>query len=224
IQCGHGGTLDPDASGVLVLGLGKRGCKMLGQQLLGGKAYEATMIFGIETTTGDQSGTSLKTALPVSPDLITREHISAVLPRFRGKISQLPPLYSAIKINGKPMYEYARAGETPPREIAERIVEISRLELVDYPSPSTVNGVDWSFKSPLLNEAQGEYQTPRIRISTECSGGTYIRSLIRDLGEAAGSLAYMDELVRIQQGPIQLNRHTIELEECADLDKVRGAL
>lgn len=131
VKMGHGGTLDPLATGVLILGVGK-GTKALQSFLDCTKTYETVVLFGASTDTYDRVGKILK---KTSYDHITRPMVEEALNSFRGKIEQIPPLYSALKMAGKPLYEYAREGRPIPREIATREVEVTELELVDWYEP-----------------------------------------------------------------------------------------
>ncbi|KAI2643150.1 pseudouridine synthase [Xylaria nigripes] len=133
VKMGHGGTLDPLATGVLVLGLG-RGTKSLNLFLDCTKTYETVVLFGASTDTYDRVGKVLK---KTAYDHITRPLVEEALESFRGKYRQMPPLYSALKMEGKPLYEYAREGKPIPREIATREVEVSDLELVEWYEPGT---------------------------------------------------------------------------------------
>jgi tRNA pseudouridine55 synthase len=135
VKIGHGGTLDPLASGVLILGIGK-GTKSLGNFLHCTKTYEAIVLFGASTDTYDRAGRVLKRR---SYEEVTRGRIEGALEEFRGKYKQMPPLYSALKMNGKPLYEYAREGKPLPREIETRDVEVSSLELVEWYDPGDHN-------------------------------------------------------------------------------------
>ncbi|KAG4434213.1 hypothetical protein IFR05_010314 [Cadophora sp. M221] len=128
VKIGHGGTLDPLATGVLIAGVGK-GTKSLQDFLLCTKVYEAVVLFGTDTDTYDRLGKVLKRA---PYDQITKEMVEEALEQFRGKFMQLPPLFSALKMNGKPLYEYAREGKEIPREIERREVEVLNLELVEW--------------------------------------------------------------------------------------------
>ncbi|KAH9206487.1 pseudouridine synthase [Leptodontidium sp. 2 PMI_412] len=128
VKIGHGGTLDPLATGVLIAGIGK-GTKSLQDFLLCTKVYEAVVLFGTDTDTYDRVGKVLKRA---PYDHITKEMVEEALEQFRGKFMQLPPLFSALKMNGKPLYEYAREGKEIPREIERREVEVLNLELVEW--------------------------------------------------------------------------------------------
>lgn len=135
VKLGHGGTLDPLATGVLILGVG-RGTKQL-QSFLGcKKTYETVVLFGVSTDTYDRVGRVLKRA---PYDHITRKMVEDALGSFRGKFQQMPPLYSALKMNGKPLYEYAREGKPIPREIQTREVEVTEIELVEWMEPGTHN-------------------------------------------------------------------------------------
>ncbi|KAI0914229.1 pseudouridine synthase [Ustulina deusta] len=133
VKMGHGGTLDPLASGVLILGVGK-GTKSLQSFLDCTKTYETVVLFGASTDTYDRVGKILK---KTTYDHITRPLVEEALKSFRGKYQQMPPLYSALKMEGKPLYEYAREGKPIPREIATREVDVSELEIVEWYEPGT---------------------------------------------------------------------------------------
>ncbi|CAK7267056.1 pseudouridine synthase pus4 [Sporothrix epigloea] len=135
VKMGHGGTLDPLATGVLILGLGQ-GTKELNKFLTCTKTYETVVLFGASTDTYDRVGRIL-TKRPY--DEITRDKVESALDDFRGTFRQMPPLYSALKMNGKPLYEYAREGLSIPREIETREVEVSELELVEWYEPGEHN-------------------------------------------------------------------------------------
>lgn len=168
-KCGHMGTLDPMASGVLPIGIAK--ANRLFEYLLDKeKEYIAEFTFGTETDTLDSTGTRLRT----SATLPSEEEIRALLPRFIGEISQVPPLYSAKNVGGRRGYELARKGiafELPPK-----CVTVTEYRLLEQ------TGVG------------------RFRFLIRCKGGTYIRSLARDLGEAAGTFAHMSSLERTEAG------------------------
>ncbi|KAI0490547.1 trub family pseudouridylate synthase-containing protein [Xylaria cf. heliscus] len=133
VKMGHGGTLDPLATGVLILGVGK-GTKSLQSFLDCTKTYETVVLFGASTDTYDRVGKILK---KTAYDHITRPMVEEALTSFRGRFQQMPPLYSALKMEGKPLYEYAREGKPIPREIATREVDVSELELVEWYEPGT---------------------------------------------------------------------------------------
>jgi tRNA pseudouridine55 synthase len=164
-RVGHGGTLDPAATGVLPIAVGK--ATRLLQYLHPDKAYQATVRFGIRTTTDDLEGEAI-TSTPVPT--LTPEQVTAQLSQFVGKISQIPPAYSAIQVQGKRLYDLARAGETveaPPRE-----VEVHAIEVLEW--------------------REGEF--PEIDLAIACGPGTYIRAIARDLGavlETGGTLAHL---------------------------------
>ncbi len=172
-RIGHAGTLDPCASGVLPILVGKAtGLSDLLTEKT--KTYIATVKLGIETDTYDTTGTVTQTS-DVRP---TPEVIIETAKQFCGKLQQLPPMYSAIKMNGKKLYELARQGVTVERKPRE--VEIYRLNCFDF----TEDG---------------------FKMEVECSKGTYIRSLCYDLGRALGTCACMDQLTRTQSGPFLLD-------------------
>ncbi|KAH8672780.1 pseudouridine synthase [Tricladium varicosporioides] len=128
VKIGHGGTLDPLATGVLIAGIG-RGTKSLQDFLLCTKEYETVVLFGTATDTYDRVGKALKRA-PF--EHVTREKVEEALGQFKGKFMQLPPLFSALKMDGKPLYEYAREGKPIPRKIERRQVEVVKMELLEW--------------------------------------------------------------------------------------------
>jgi tRNA pseudouridine55 synthase len=168
-KVGHGGTLDPAATGVLPIGVGK--ATRLLSYLSHDKAYRATVQFGIATTSDDLEG-EIVTQTPVPDvDLAT---IKAILPKFQGTIQQIPPKYSAIQVGGKRLYELARAGKDV--EVPLRTVEVYNIE--------------------ILNWEPGKY--PKLEIAIACGSGTYVRSIARDLGMAANTVATLAGLERTQ--------------------------
>ncbi len=188
-RVGHGGTLDPFASGVLPLFLG-RATRLVEYHLGDRKGYRATVCFGASSTTDDLEGELTPSAAPAS----SRAAAEAALAGFIGPISQRPPAYSAIKVAGRRAYAMARAGEHV--ELASREVTIHSLELLD-----------WDGTDP---------DRPVAVVDVECSAGTYIRALARDLGEAVGGAAYLGALVRTASGPFRL-------DGAVSLDRVREA-
>lgn len=179
-KAGHTGTLDPFATGLLPLCFGE--ATKFSQDLLeADKTYEATVHLGIMTTTGDTEGETIEQR---GVD-VTREQIEAALARFRGPIFQVPPMYSALKRDGKALYEYAREGITLEREA--RPVTIHGLSLV-------------------------EYAAPFLKILVTCSKGTYVRVLGEDIGAALGCGAHLNALRRVQVGSLSTER-MITLEE-----------
>jgi len=174
MKAGHTGTLDPFATGLLPLCFGE--ATKFSQDLLeADKTYTTVVHLGITTTTGDTEGDALETK---SVD-ITEEQIRQVLAQFTGPIAQVPPMYSALKRDGKPLYEYARAGVTLEREA--RNVVIHELEFLGY-------------DAPLLS------------LKVKCSKGTYVRVLGEDIGAALGCGAHLKELRRIQVGHLVLEK------------------
>ncbi|WYZ38660.1 hypothetical protein EsH8_III_000574 [Colletotrichum jinshuiense] len=135
VKMGHGGTLDPLATGVLILGVGS-GTKSLGSFLDCTKTYETVVLFGASTDTYDRVGRILSRR---PYDEITKEKVEEAMESFRGKFQQIPPLYSALKMEGKPLYEYAREGKAIPREIVGRDVDVTELEMVEWYEPGTHN-------------------------------------------------------------------------------------
>lgn len=133
VKMGHGGTLDPLATGVLILGVGK-GTKSLSNFITCTKTYETVVLFGASTDTYDRVGRIVKKS---RYDEVTRPMVEEALKSFRGKYKQMPPLFAALKMDGKPIYEYAREGKPLPREIETRDVDVSELEMLEWYEPGT---------------------------------------------------------------------------------------
>ena len=167
-KIGHTGTLDPDATGVLPVALGK-GTKLVDLLTDKEKTYEAVLHLGIDTDTQDMSGTVLEE----KPVNVTEDEVRKVLKSFVGEQLQVPPMYSALKVNGKKLYELAREGKTVERKA--RPVCFYEIE-------------------PL------EFHLPLVKIRVTCSKGTYIRTLCHDIGEKLGCGGCMEELLRTRSG------------------------
>ena len=183
-RIGHGGTLDPLASGVLPIALGEA-TKLAGRMLDAAKAYDFTVQFGTQTTTLDAEGAVVATS-DVRP---TEAAIRAVLPRFTGPITQIPPQYSALKVDGQRAYALARAGETVTLAARHLIIHSLTLTAVTPDSAS---------------------------FSTRVSKGTYIRSLARDIADALGTVGHVTLLRRTLSGPFTLDR-AISLDKLGEL-------
>ncbi len=183
-RVGHAGTLDPAASGVLpiCIGQGTRVAEYLSES---GKAYRAEIRFGVVTDTYDTEGSILRTS---DPSELTLTSIEEMLLHFLGPQMQMPPLYSAIKLQGQPAYKRIRAGEEITLEA--RPIEIYELRVINW-------------------------QTPVLTLDIECSKGTYIRSLAYDLGERLGYGAHLAGLIRTRSGPFTLEK-SIPLEQLAE--------
>ena len=183
-RVGHGGTLDPFATGVLPVFLG-RATRLVEFHLGDRKGYRATVCFGASSTTDDLDGE----LTPVEGPSPERDAVVAALAAFRGPISQVPPAFSAIKVEGRRAYALARSGEPPT--LASRDVTIHRLDLVD-----------WDGSDP---------ERPIGVLEVECSAGTYVRALARDLGLALGSAAYLGALTRTVSGAFEVaDAHPLE--------------
>ncbi|TDO49902.1 tRNA pseudouridine55 synthase [Kribbella sp. VKM Ac-2527] len=202
-KVGHAGTLDPMATGVLVVGL-NRATRLLGHLQLADKSYDATILLGATTSTDDAEGDILDVAPADAIAGITAEAIEAAVAGFRGEISQVPSKVSAIKVNGRRAYERVRAGE----EVAlkARSVTVSRYEITDVrPRPAEAHA------HPAATPAAGI----EVDISVDCSSGTYIRALARDLGAELGVGGHLTMLRRTRVGTFDIkSAHT--LEEFAD--------
>lgn len=189
IRVGHGGTLDPLACGILVIGVGN-GTKQLQRYLDGNKRYRASAKLGFETTTLDLEGETTREA---SFTDVTVETIESALLSFTGNIMQVPPIFSAIRKNGKKLYEEAREGKTAEDlKIQPREVSIQSIQL-------------------LSTDHNGE-GLPSFGLDISCGKGTYIRSLVRDVGRSVDSAATMTWLERTHQGPFRL-KHALQKEE-----------
>jgi tRNA pseudouridine55 synthase len=192
-KAGHTGTLDPFADGLLPLCFGEA-TKFSAYLLKADKHYRAVLQLGITTTTGDPEGEILATREVHT----SRAEIEAVLPRFMGEIEQIPPMHSALKHQGRPLYEYARAGieiERPPRKVT-----IRALELI-------------------------ECDPPRVVLDVQCSAGTYIRTLAQDIGATLGCGAHLTALLRTAAGGFKLDQaHTLAELEALDATLRPGLL
>lgn len=183
-KIGHTGTLDPDAEGVLPVCIGKatKVCDLLTDK---DKVYEAVLLLGVETDTQDTSGTVLNEC-----DVnVTEEKVRETILSFVGEYAQIPPMYSALKVNGKKLYELAREGKTIERKA--RNVKIFSIEIL-------------------------EVELPRVRMSVHCSKGTYIRTLCHDIGTKLGCGGCMEELLRTKVGIFTLE-NSLRLSEIAEL-------
>ena len=198
IKVGHGGTLDPLASGVLPIALGEA-TKLCGRMLDASKTYDFTISFGNETSGLDAEGEVVAT----SDHRPTLADIEAILPDFTGPIEQIPPAYSAIKIDGKRSYDLARAGENV--EMKARSVTIHSLR-VFVPACDQNN---------LAQRHEGTKKLKLITLSTDVSKGTYIRSLARDIAYALGTVGHVSMLRRTRAGPFTL-------ENAISLDKLNS--
>lgn len=185
-KIGHTGTLDPDAEGVLPVCIGRatKVCDILTDK---DKIYEAVMLLGVETDTQDTSGEVLK-ELPVE---VSEEAVGKAILYFVGEYAQVPPMYSALKVNGKKLYELAREGKTVERKA--RNVQIFSIEIL-------------------------EINLPRVRMSVHCSKGTYIRTLCHDIGQRLGCGGCMDKLLRTKVGCFEL-KDTLRLAQIDELAK-----
>lgn len=172
-KIGHTGTLDPDAEGVLPVCLGKatRLCDLLTEKE---KTYEAVLLLGRTTDTQDTTGETLAVS---DTGHLTEEEVRRAVLSFQGTYPQVPPMYSALKVNGKKLYELAREGKTVERK--PRMVTIYGIEILSA-------------------------DLPRVRMEVKCSKGTYIRTLCQDIGESLGCGGCMEELLRTRSGMFEI--------------------
>lgn len=184
-KVGHTGTLDPMAEGVLPILIGKG--TLLSKYLINhDKKYIVELQLGIKTDTADSEGKIIEEQ-QVNKSILTTENITKTLQTFIGKQEQIPPIYSAIKINGKKLYEYARKGQEV--ELKPRQIEIYNIKLIDYSA-----------------------EEKQIKFEVFCSKGTYIRSLCEDIATKFGTIGYMKSLKRIQVGDFKIE-DSITIEE-----------
>ncbi len=197
-KIGHTGTLDPDAVGVLPVCFGS-GTKLCGMLTDWDKEYVATLRLGVSTDTQDLSGRVLFKAEEEVLSAVTEEQVRQCLFGFLGGYEQIPPMYSALKVNGKKLYELAREGREVER--APRRVEISELEIL-------------------------EMALPTVRFRVVCSKGTYIRTLCHDMGERLGCGGAMASLTRSRVGMFRLEDalRLSEIEELRDEDKISSVI
>lgn len=192
-KVGHGGTLDPDVDGVLPICIGK-GTKVIEYLQESGKVYEGEITLGFSTTTEDRSGEIVEEKAVLSE--LSEAEIDEAMATFIGTITQVPPMYSAVKVNGRRLYEYARAGETVERPERKAIIE--------------------SFKrttTPVYNEAT---KTQSWRFEVSCGKGTYVRTLAVDLGAKLGYPAHMSDLTRLASGGFSVGQ-AVTLAQVAEL-------
>ena len=175
-KVGHGGTLDPSATGLLVILLGK--ATKISDRVMGhDKTYEGTLRLGIETDSQDADGRVVAEAPPEAVAAVTSDALRARMEEHLGDQMQTPPLVSALKVNGVPLYKLHHQGETVERK--PRFIHVYRFDLLDFAPP-----------------------TARFRV--ECTKGTYVRTLVHDIGHALGCGAHLTALRRLQSGPFTL--------------------
>jgi len=212
VKVGHGGTLDPLASGVLPVALGEA-TKLCGGMLDSEKVYDFTIGFGAETDTLDGEGEVVATS-DVRPTL---EQVEAVLPRFTGPIEQVPPAYSALKIDGRAAYARARAGEE--LEMKARHITVHSLSVRAEPVEAlpflTLDSEEKDSPSTSSGRTVGE-----ITLAVRVSKGTYIRSLARDIARALGTVGHVTMLRRTKAGPFTLAQ-AISLDKLEEIAKAR---
>ncbi|HQS11863.1 MAG: tRNA pseudouridine(55) synthase TruB [Sphingomonadales bacterium 35-56-22] len=196
VKVGHGGTLDPLATGVLPIALGEA-TKLCGRMLDASKTYDFTICFGTETSGLDAGGEVVATS-DVRPTL---EQVQQALAQFTGPIEQIPPAYSAIKIDGKRAYDLARAGEVV--EMKSRAVTVYQLTIchAELVSASYFDRDE----SKTLKQVQDDALLSSITLTADVSKGTYIRSLARDIAYALGTVGHVSMLRRVRAGPFALN-------------------
>lgn len=192
-RVGHGGTLDPNVDGVLPICIGTA-TKVVDYLVAGGKTYQGEVTLGFATTTEDLDGEVVEKT-PLTAGFSTAQ-IDAQMQTFIGTITQIPPMFSAVKVKGRRLYDYARAGETVERP--QRQVTLTDFKRLNEPEFDAVAG------------------TQKFRFEVSCSKGTYVRTLAVDLGRKLGVAAVMSALTRVQSGGFTL-ADTIDLDTVAKL-------
>ncbi|MDN6070949.1 MAG: tRNA pseudouridine(55) synthase TruB [Lactococcus plantarum] len=194
-KIGHGGTLDPDVTGVLPIAVGQ-GTRVIEFMTEAGKVYEGEVTLGFSTETEDASGEVIdKTPVLSQP---SEEEIDTAMAEFVGKITQIPPMYSAVKVNGRKLYEYARAGETVERPTRQVVIsEFTRTSPITYDSDASV---------------------ARFKFKVGCSKGTYVRTLAVNLGEKLGFASHMSALQRTASAGLSID-HAFSL---ADIERLKS--
>lgn len=192
-KVGHTGTLDPLATGVIPILIGK-GTQLSKYLINHDKEYIATIKLGYKTSTGDLEGNVVEQK-DVSEGMLEEDFVNKVLKQFEGKITQIPPIYSAIKVNGKKLYEYARKAQDV--EIPSRNIEIYEIELISISK-----------------------EDMEITYRVHCSKGTYIRTLCEDISEKLGTVGYMKELQRTRVGKFSI-QNSLKMEDMNNNEKVQ---
>ncbi|CAA7271638.1 unnamed protein product [Cyclocybe aegerita] len=221
VKIGQGGTLDPLADGVLVIGVGK-GTKKLNEFLNCTKEYRTTCLLGCETDSYDSEGARVRLA---PWHHVTQDKVQDALPKFTGEIKQVPPVFSALKMDGKPLYEYARKGIPLPRPIEARSVTVHSLEISDWLDSehsffwpekqfsteekqaleTALKGIqgDVSIKDEVEPTSDDKRPTA-FALKMKVSGGTYVRSIVHDLAHSVDSAGHVVTLTRSRQGRFTL--------------------
>jgi tRNA pseudouridine55 synthase len=211
-KVGHGGTLDPLAEGVLPIALGEA-TKLAGRMLDASKIYDFTLQFGSETTTLDAEGDVVRRS-EITP---RPGEITAILPQFTGAIEQVPPAYSALKVDGKRAYDLARSGKDVA--LKKRSVEIYSLSMchAELVSASIASSHTRSGSGGwTLNQVQGDDEINSITLRAHVSKGTYIRSLARDIAAALGTCGHVTYLRRTKAGPFT-EKQAISLDKLNEI-------
>ena len=188
-KVGHGGTLDPAATGLLIILLG-RGTRLSERFMSSDKTYEGTLRLGMSTDTQDAEGRPIREA---DPSGVTQEQLLAEMGRFKGDLYQIPPMVSAIKQGGVPLYKMARRGQEVERQ--PRLIHIYEFRLLGF-------------------------ETPRATFILRCTKGTYVRTICHDIGEALGCGAHLEQLRRTASGAFDVSR-AIPLDKLLAMEQVQ---
>jgi tRNA pseudouridine55 synthase len=212
VKTGHGGTLDPLAEGVLPIALGEA-TKLAGRMLDASKIYAFTVQFGSETDTLDMEGK----VVAISDGRPTPDELLAVLPRFTGAIEQVPPAYSALKVEGRRAYDLARGGDEvalAPRPVTIHALNLRHADLVSAAIPPLeLSGQDEKW---TVNPVQSDGEMESVTLIAHVSKGTYIRSLARDIAAALGTVGHVTYLRRLKAGPFD-DAQAISLDKLGEI-------
>ncbi|KAJ6502471.1 pseudouridylate synthase 4 [Mycena sanguinolenta] len=239
LKIGQGGTLDPLADGVLVVGVGKA-TKKLSQFLECTKEYATTCLLGAETDTYDAEGSIVRHA-PWRH--VTRDQVETALAKFRGEIQQTPPIFSALKMDGRPLYEYARKGIPLPRPIEARKATVHSIEVTEWKAThnyrwptqtfseeakqameKALQGADSSASVVDKGEIPAEGEAPTAFVlKMRVSSGTYVRSIVHDLAHELGSAGHVVTLCRTRQGRFALDATEEGDRECVPWEVLEKA-
>jgi tRNA pseudouridine55 synthase len=217
LKVGHGGTLDPLATGVLPIALGEA-TKLAGRMLDADKVYEFTIRFGEETDTLDGEGRVVARS-DVRPTL---EQVEAVLERFTGEIDQVPPVYSALKVEGRRAYDLARAGQAPEMKTRRVTVHCLSRHPRESGNPAAFSSLETDGDAGKKRDSRfrGNDELGEVTLSARVSKGTYVRSLARDIACALETVGHVTRLRRLKAGPFTLEA-AISLDKMAELAKAR---
>lgn len=218
-KVGHAGTLDPFATGLLVVFLGKA-TKSIEQFVGGDKEYVGEMTLGMKTDTGDVTGKPVMSNVPLDiarGQMSNEGEIKKIFEKYIGEIEQVPPMYSAVQVNGQRLYKLARKGIEIERKA--RKINIYNLEMLGYGDDVRIGEVDVATAETVTPERNGLRNLNRINFKVSCSKGTYIRQLVIDIGDDLGCGAYLSKLQRTASHPFRISQ-ALSMDAIINLAKI----